>query len=232
MTENSKIASIDDWMALLGKAECGNGEAMNEVAFLYENGLTIDGIEVVKPDPQSAFNWTKKSYENGNLDGLINYAHYLSDGTYLYCEKNIEFAMQLYEKAMNEGAVLAIHSLGIEYRNKQNFKRAFELYLKASASSAFFPELSIGLCYYYGIGTQKDKLMALNLFKSVKMDRNSEYEVNEANYLIGKIYLEGEVVEQSIDTARHYLELADKDGDHRSAQEILMVIGRKKLLNY
>ena len=44
--------------------------------------------------------------------------------------------------------------------------------------------------------------------------------------MIGKIYLEGEVVEKNIDKARYYLELADEDGDHRSAQEILIIIGR------
>ncbi|KPH14809.1 hypothetical protein [Chryseobacterium sp. ERMR1:04] len=53
--------------------------------------------------------------------------------------------MQLYEKAMNEGSTTATHSLGIEYRNKQNFKKAFELYKKANPSSEFFQELSIGL---------------------------------------------------------------------------------------
>lgn len=231
MIKTFKITSIDDWNYLLKKAESGDSDAMNEVAFWYENGLTIDKIEIVQIQPKLAFEWTKKSYENGNLEGIEKYADYLSNGEYLYCEKNIELAMQLYEKAMKEGSTTAAYSLGIEYRNKQNFQKAFEFYNKSNASSQFFPELSIGLCYYYGIGTTKDKGKALEIFEKIEIGKNSEYEVDEANYLIGKIYLEGEIVEQSIDKARQYLELADKDGDHRSAQELLMIIGRKKMIN-
>lgn len=231
MTKTFKITTTDDWNSLLKKAESGNTNAMNDVAYWYDNGLTIDNIEIVQIQPQLAFEWIKKSYENGNLDGIEKYADYLSNGEYLYCEKNIELAMQLYEKAMNEGSTTATHSLGIEYRNKQNFKKAFELYKKANPSSEFFQELSIGLSHYYGIGTTKYKMKALKIFEKIKIGKNSEYEVDEANYLIGKIYLEGEIVEQSIDKARQYLELADKNGDHRSAQELLIIIGRKKMIN-
>lgn len=231
MAQTIEIKNTDDWNSLLDKAESGNSEAMNEVALLYKSGLTVDNIEIVKPDAESAFEWTRKSYEKGDIDGMIMYADYLSDGEYQYCRENIELAMQLYEKAMNAGSEIAAHSLGIEYRNKQNFSKAFELYLKANRSETFFPELSIGLCYYYGIGTEKDKLKALETFKSIHTEYNSAYEVDEANYLIGKIYLEGEVVERSIEKARHYLELADKDGDHRSAQELLIVIGRTTFIN-
>ncbi|QHC85101.1 hypothetical protein AS589_10095 [Empedobacter brevis] len=181
MTETFEITNIDDWNSLLKNAESGNSNAMNEVAFWYENGLTINDIEIIKIHPQLAFEWTKKSYDNGNLDGIVKYADYLSDGEYLYCEKNIEFAMHLYEKAMNEGSITATHSLGIEYRNKQNFEKAFELYQKANASSNFFPELSIGLSYYYGIGTPKNKIKALEIFKKIEIGNNSEYEVDEAN---------------------------------------------------
>jgi uncharacterized protein len=231
MTETFHITNIEDWTSLLEKAENGDSDAMNEVAFWYENGLTTDGVEIVQAQPQVAFEWTKKSYDSGNLSGAEKYAGYLSDGEYLYCEKNIELAMELYEKAMNEGSVTATYSLGIEYRNKLNFEKAFELYQKSSASAEFFPDLTIGLCYYYGIGTPKDKQKALNIFESIEPGKHSGYEVDEANYLIGKIYLEGEFVEQSIDKARHYLELADTDGDHRSAQELLALIGRKKMIN-
>ncbi len=231
MSEIFKITKIDDWNSLLEKAESGNCDAMNEVAFWYENGLTIDGIEIVQIQQRLAFEWTKKSYNNGNLDGAEKYADYLSDGEYLYCEKNIELAMQLYEKAMNKGSTSATYNLGIEYRNKQNFKKAFEFYQKANASGNFSTELSVGLCYYYGIGTPKDRITALKIFEKIEVGKNSDYEVDEANYLIGKIYLEEEIVGQSIDKARQYLELADKDGDHRSAQELLILIGRKKMIN-
>jgi TPR repeat protein len=231
MADSFEIKSDADWKDLLSKAEQGNGDAMNEVAFFYENGFAIGNIVLVEPNLQLAFNWTKKSFEIGNLDGIVRYADYLSDGDYTYCEKNIELAMELYKVAMNAGSLDAAHRLGIEYRNKQNFNKAFEMYLKANIPAELYPDLSIGLCYYHGIGIPKDKTKALEIFKSLKPDSSTQYEIDEANYLIGKIYLEGEIVEKSIETARHYLELADKDGDHRSAQELLLIIGRKAMLN-
>lgn len=56
----------------------------------------------------------------------------------------------------------------------------------------------------------------------------SQYDIDQANYLLGQIYLQGDIVAKSVDQAREYLnlELADKDRDHYSAQVILQTIGR------
>jgi hypothetical protein len=45
------------------------------------------------------------------------------------------------------------------------------------------------------------------------------------------LYLEDEFVEKSLELARHYLELADQDGDHCYGQQILIIIGRNKMIN-
>ena len=222
------IENINDFNLILKEAENGNSEAMNKVAEIYEFGLIIDKIEVIRINERLSFEWTKKSYESGNIEATEKYADYLSDNENKFCEKNIELAMQLYEKAMNYGSDNATFSLGIEYRNKRNFKKAFELYVKANKSEKYHNELTVGLCQYYGIGTKKDKLKSLEIFKSLNPNNYSEHEIDEANYMIGKIYLEGEIIEQSLDIARQYLELANKDGDHRSAQEILNIIGKEK----
>ncbi len=94
--------------------------------------------------------------------------------------------------------------------------------------------VTIGLCYYYGIGVTRDKFKALQYFEQITREESehlSGYELNEAHYILGKMYLDGTVVDQSIDKARQYLELADEDGDHRSALELLMLIGRSKTLD-
>ncbi|MEO3402789.1 tetratricopeptide repeat protein [Mucilaginibacter sp. CAU 1740] len=231
MINGIEIKNIYDWNSLLVKATNGDSKAQNEVAFYYENGLIVDNAIIVKIDKQLAFNWTKRSYESGDIQGIEAYANYLCDGEYKYCEKDVDLAMQLYEKAMNAGSDSAAYNLGLEYRNKQNFEKAFELYSKANQSGRFYQELTIGLCCYYGIGIEKDKVKALEIFNVINKDGNTEYEINEANFMIGKIYLEGEIVERSLEKARYYLELADNDGDHRSAQELLIVIGRQKMIN-
>ena len=114
MKENFNVLNIDDWNSLLEEAKNGNSNAMDEVVFYYDNGLVINDTEIIKPSPQLSFEWTKKSYESGNIEGSIRYAHYLSDGEYQFAEKNIELAMKLYELAMNQGNQYATHCLGLE----------------------------------------------------------------------------------------------------------------------
>lgn len=226
MSKNFEIKNLDDWNTLLKNAENGNSNAMNEVAFWYKNGLKLNDIEIVQVQPQLAFEWTKKAFENGNREAKIDYAHYLTDRNNPFGVLDIELGVKLYKEEMNYGDNYATYCLGLEYRNRQEFEKAFNYYEKAHRNEEFFQELTIGMCYYYGVGVTKNKLKALEIFESISLPNVTPYEVDEANYMIGKIYLEGEVVEKNIDKARYYLELADKDGDHRSAQEILIIIGR------
>jgi uncharacterized protein len=124
---------------------------------------------------------------------------------------------------MKAGSSDAAHNLGIEYRDQHNFEKAFSLYKKAET------DFAVGMCYYYGIGVPQNRLKAFRFFKKISKPDIvlSGYEANEANYMIGKMYLEGEVVKRSISKARHYLLLANEDGDHRSAEQILGIIGMK-----
>jgi uncharacterized protein len=226
-----EIKTINEWHNLLLQAENGDTHAMNEVAFVFREGLKIDNAEIVQIDNKQAFNWTKKAYENGDFEAMEKYADYLTERENGVCKVDVELGMKLYQKCIDNGSKNATFSLGLEYRNKQQFEKAFELYEQSQQSEGFYSELTLGLCYYYGIGVKKNKLKSLELFLEINSENNSQYEIDEANYLIGEIYLQGEVVEQDIDKARYYLELADKDGDHRSAQELLIVIGRTKNIN-
>jgi TPR repeat protein len=225
------IKSKEDWLKLLADAESGDASAMNEVAMYFRDGLIIDNIEIVSIDHKASFEWTKQSFEKGDVNGMVEYAHHLSYPENEVCIKNVKKAIQIYEQALKKGSPEAAHSLGIEYRNKQNFEKAFEYYSIAKTSSEFYEDLSLGLCYYYGVGVKKDKQKAFELFKQNNPGTSSAYETNEINYLLGKIYLEGEIVNQDINKARKYLELANEDGDHRSAFELLLIIGRTELLN-
>lgn len=209
------------WQQLLQLAEKGDAEAQWDVGLHYDSGIIHEGNEIVPIDNKLAFEWTKKAYKNGNIEAGVSYANYLSDG--IHCPKNLKKAKKIYEECMKAGATSAAHNLGTLYRDKHDFEMAFSLYKKDET------DFSIGMCYYYGIGVKQDKLKALKFFKKLlkQGDCLNGYETDEANYLIGRLYLEGEVVKQSLKKARHYLSLADQDYDHRSAQEILGVIGRK-----
>ncbi len=215
------VKNIKDWQQLIQAAEGGDSNAQLEVALHYDKGIIVRSVEVVSPNAKMAYEWTKKAYENGNQEAAETYAYHLSNG--IYCIKNTRMAMKLYEDAIKAGSSTAAHNLAIEYRDQHNFKKAFSMYKKDGT------DFSIGMCYYYGIGVAQNKLRAFRFFKKLLKPDNfiSGYETNEANYMIGKMYLEGKVVKQSIKRARHHLLLANEDGDHRSAEQILWVIGLK-----
>lgn len=220
------IGSRKDWIQLLEKANEGDTEAMNLASYYLEEGLLKKGLVIVKMDKKAAFNWTKKSCENGNIDGMIEYANQIIEEGNEFCEQDIPFAMEIYKKAMDKGSAIAAHNLALEYSKQQKFEKAFEHYLKANELGE--PEdLNLGQCYYYGIGTAKDKMKAFEILQKSDPSNCTAFENNEINYLLGKIYLEGELIKQNLRKARFHLELANEDQDHRSALALLWLIGKR-----
>jgi TPR repeat protein len=223
----TQITNIEDWTILLQLAKAGDNVAQYEVASHYDYGLMIADVEIVAESKSKAFEWYYKAYKNGNDDAIIRTADFLSEG--IYCEQDIELAIEFYKKGIDNGSGIAANNLAIIYRDNQDYKKAFELY-KIAQKPDKSNSLKLALCYYFGIGTEKSIENALEILLKISQDisefRNCQYEVDEANYLLGRIYLDGEVVERSIHKACHFIKLADADNDHRSAQELLSIIGR------
>lgn len=221
----SELKTQKNWQQLLRKAEAGNANAQLEVAFQYGSGIIINGEAISECNEKLEYEWTKRAYENGCAEAAEFYANHLING--IYCAKDEVLAIELYKKAIKAGSLSAAHNLGTVYRDKGKFKKAFTLYCKAHTQT--YACINVGMCYYYGIGVLKNRKKAFHFFKELlASDRIiNGYETNEANYMIGKMYLEGEAVKRSVVKARHYLLLANEDGDHRSAEEILWIIGLK-----
>ena len=148
------------------------------------------------------------------------------------CEKNIELSIKLFEEAINNNlTVISTISLGFIYRDKQNFEKAFEYYCKAEKlDDTFHPEI-IANCYYYGIGIEKNKTKALEILGNINLTNSTKISIQNANYMIGKIYLDGGIVEKSIEKARYYFELANEDNDHSNSQDLLLILGRNEKSN-
>lgn len=223
----SKIATLQDWALLSQAANTGDNVAQFEVAYYHDYGLLIEGVEVVPENKLKAFEWYYRAFKNGNADAITRVADFLSEG--IYCDKNIELAIEFYKKAIENGSGIAANNLATIYRDWGDYRTAFELYQIAQTLDKSC-SLTLAICHYLGIGTQKDVKSAHKILLEISEDspgtNNSQYEIDEANYLLGKIYLDGEVVEKSINKARHFLKLADAENDHRSARELLIIIGR------
>ena len=223
----TEILSIDNWKDLLNLAENGDREAQYEAGLFLENGLILDNVEIVKKDMQKSIEWYVKSHEKGLIDASIRYADFLSEGQ--HCTKDIDYAIKLYLRGIEQGNSIAANNLATIYRDQNDFETAFRLYQKAQELDNV-NYIQIAYCYYYGLGTVKDKKKAFDIFERISKDnsdnRNCDFEINDADYYLGEFYLEGEIVEKSIETARMYLLKANKDNDHRNANELLLMIGR------
>jgi TPR repeat protein len=225
----SAICNIDDWEKLLSEVNSDNYDIVCEIASYYDYGYEIDGSTIVPQNQKEAIKLYEKASANGHINSIVRLADYYSEG--IECKKNIDLAIKLYEKGIEGGNSIAAKNLATIYRDFGDFSKAFELYQIAQSMDEF-NIYELAYCYYYGIGTKFDKQKAFEIFKSIADDETEnrffEYQIEDANYFIGLHYLEGIFVEKSIDKARDYFEKANHDNDHRNANELLLMIGRRK----
>lgn len=225
----TKLTTYEDWTCLLSLAETGDPIAQYHVASNYDFGLIVMDTQIVEENQSMAFKWYNKAYKNGNNDAIIRLADFLSEG--IHCKQNIALAIELYQKEIDNGVGLAANNLAIVYRDLQEYKKAFESY-KIAQDLDKISSLQLALCYHFGIGTEKDVKRSFEIFNDIANETsehiNNQYEIDEANYFLGEIYLDGDIVEKSMTKARKYLHLANADNDHRSAQELLVLIGKER----
>lgn len=221
------IQTKKDWANLLKNIDSVDNDTLFDIACHLENGLMVDGKLIVRENPKKAFKIYEKAYQNGDLNAMIRMADYYSEGQ--FCKINLDLAIQLYNKGIERGSGMAAHNLATVYRDMGNFTKAFELY-QVAKNLDDLSSIDLGYCYYYGIGTEVNRLLAFEIFQQIADDSsiydNSEIEVEHANLLLGIIYLEGQIVEKSIDKAREYLERANLENDSLFANDLLLMIGK------
>ena len=224
----TKLKTFEDWNGLLALAETGDPIAQSEVASYYDSGLVVMDTQIIEENESLAFKWYYKAYENGSPDVATRVADFLSEG--IHCQQNIALAIELYQKGIENGDSIAANNLAVVYKDQQEYKKAFEFY-KIAQHLGKTSSLQLALCHHFGIGTEKDVRKSFEIFNDIANESseyiNCQYEIDEANYFLGSIYLDGEIVEKSIIKARTFLQLANADDDHRSAQELLMLIGNE-----
>lgn len=226
----TEIRNNESYIRLLKEAENDNSDAQYELGNYYYDGLEINGEIIFEQNKIEAFKWIKKAFENGNDYAMIRIADFYSEGK--ICAENVDLAIELYEKGIEKGINYSAINLATIYRDKNEFEKAFELYQTAQKLDKT-NLIELAYCYHYGVGTTQNKYLALEIFQKIADDnsenRNCEYEVENANYYLGNYYLEGEIVEKSIKTAREYFNKANADNNHRNANEILLIIGRTEI---
>jgi len=217
------------WKSLLEKARKGDAKAQLDVGVYYADGFNDSkGKRLVAKDPAKAVHWYRLAAEQGNSEAQNQLGVCLSTG--IGTRLDLKQALSWTTKAFAQGDSLAAHNLATIYRDMNQFNKAFELYNRAVAMGELDSLLEVGLSFYYGIGTTKNSQAACKCFKRIlkaKPSKTTETTREDAYYMLGVASLEGKGIKQSISKARSYFEQADKDDDHRAAQLLLWMTGRK-----
>lgn len=229
MTYNysSNNFSVEDLAKLKSRSKAGDADSQYLLANYYEYGLMIDSKVQIKQNLKIAFKLTKLAFENGNKEALISYANYLTNED--FSENNVKLGITLYKKAIRNNDSLGAVNLARYYSRKGKYKKAFDNFLLSEKLGGYFL-FDIGLCYYFGIGTKQNFEVAIKYFRSVVKNEKwcSEYEFEESNFILGKLYLEGIHLKKSILKSKFHLETANRENNHRSAQDILIMLKRTK----
>jgi len=216
-----------EWQEILKKAKSGDSDAQVDVATYYCEGFKdLNQKFIVKQNYKLAYEWYKKSADNGNVNGIIGLADYFD--TEIKGVRETEKAIRLYKKAIDLGSSRAAFNLATVYRDKGNYKKAFDYYSLSMTMERSDYHYKVGLCYYYGIGVLGDKSLAIRHFKKVAVDKLNTHSQNEkdlANYFIGLCYLTGEGLKKSLILAKKHFEFANYDNDNNTALELTLLIG-------
>lgn len=232
------ITTREEFHKLINVAENNSSQypidnnLLNDLGYTYEYGLLENNNIVVDIDYEKSFYWYERAMKRGSLDATLRLADFLSEG--IGCNIDLDKAICLYLICIDKGMSIAANNLATVYRDMKEYDEAFRYYnvAKELMSREYKKEvfsLSLALCYFYGIGVEPNFMNAkieLENLVGVDNDYSCQYDMDEANYLLGLIYLQGLGVNKDINIARKYLLESDKEQDHRSAQEILLLIGR------
>lgn len=151
----------DEWISLFRKsAQKGYAPAQLRIGSLYLRGYGQD----VKKDTLKAIAWYKESAKNGNANASIILASFYQQG--IYCQKNSELAFNMFK----------------QIADTVNIDKAKLTYITAS--------YLIGLCYYYGIGVQKDYSKAMDYLLNAADNRKEKTYYADIAYIVGCIYYE------------------------------------------
>ena len=80
-------------------------------------------------------------------------------------EKDMEKSSEWYIQAANEGDTTAMNNLGIQYKSKKEYVKAFELFEKAAEKGYVSSIYQIGLFYQKGLHGNTDLEKAIEFYK-------------------------------------------------------------------
>ena len=147
-----------------------DADAQYALGVCYENGKGV-----VK-DEKKAVEWYEKAATQGDAQAQSNLGFCYEYGHGV--DKDEKKAGEWYEKAAIQGHAIAkinlgrlFYAIGLEQNlevAKNLFVQAFEI-LKKSPADDFYSLRYLGLCYEYGLGTEKNMQEALECYRKISV---------------------------------------------------------------
>ncbi|GBC22567.2 kinase-like domain-containing protein [Rhizophagus irregularis DAOM 181602=DAOM 197198] len=178
--------------------------------------LVIDYFNNHNINLQEIYNWS--SYNQNSANSIFLLGYFNNRGIETSITQNFKKAFYWYEKAANNGNIMAVYNLGRCYKNgmgvKRDCNRAFKL-LKQSAEGGYLRGITmLGVCYEIGVGTKIDKQKAFELYQ-----KSANLGELVAQYNLGIMYEFGKGITKDINKAIYWYgkcaEQGDQDAENR-----------------
>ena len=136
-------------------------------------------------------------------------------------EKNGELAISWLDKAGTSGFCDAYHNLGVIYKHgkcneKQNFKLAYETFLKGALCGSDICRYDVGFMLYKGLGCKQDYHRAFDFFQMAADNDNPH-----ATYMLGLCYRNGYGTEKDEETGMMLLNKVANHGYTAAIEEVM-----------
>jgi len=187
--------------------------SVNHLSLVESYNLAVDyyyGKNGKKQDYTKATEYLLEPARLGNSD-----AQNLLGNIY-YSEKKYITAFDWYYESARQDNIYGLYNLGLFYfygneHINTNYKEAARLFIKSADLGLPVAQYMAGYCYYNAIGVEVNKTIAIGYYAT-----SCKNNYAEAQYALGKIYLEGIAVEKNIPLARELLEQASSQGNQQA----------------
>lgn len=181
---NDERVKKEQFEEIYKRANNGEVIAMTDLGVFYLHGI---GTPI---DIDKGLYWSKKAAEMEDPMGIHNLAWLYLNGEFV--KKDTRKAIQLLQKASDQGMERASNDLGVQALNEKNYSKAKEYYELAIKQGSALANENLAFLYLNGLGTDFDIFKAAELFsEAYKKNALTKEGLEAFNWTLLKMYFDG-----------------------------------------
>ena len=186
--------------------------------------MILKGKVTIPNDIEVSWTYLKKAEELNSVSALNTIGLCYLSGKNPQKEKNIQKAIEYFEKASQKEYIYAYNNLGKIYEEKKDYKKAFHYYLLSANNEESWGCNKVGEFYRQGLGIEKDESKAFYYYNlGVESPIKNLYPWNIYN-LVNYYYRFGNPnlgIEKNLNKC---IELLNKISNEEKAQELSLYV--------